>query len=157
MRLTTSVAMLATCVLLAGCGGGGNEDLTGPSSNGSMSATINGTAWSATTVTQASRAGNVLAIGGNNPSWQVLLTIPNVTAPGTYTVAASGGTMQLVQANAGGAAWTASILGGQGTVTVTTLSAERAVGTFSFTGNATAGTPAGGTRNVTAGQFDVRF
>lgn len=151
------LASFTALALLAGCGGGGNEDLTGPSSNGTMSATINGTAWSATTVTQASRAGNVLTIGGSNPSWQLLLTIPNVTAPGTYTVAATGGTMQLVQANAGGAAWTASMLGGTGSLTVTTLSSTRAVGTFTFTGNATAGTPAGGTRNVTAGQFDVRF
>lgn len=157
MRLTATVASLATLALLAGCGGGGNEDLTGPSTKGSMSATINGTSWSASTVTQASRAGNVLAIGGNNPSWQVLIAIPGVTAAGTYTVAATGGTMQLIQANAGAATWTASLVGGQGTVTVTTLTATRAVGTFSFTGNATAGTPAGGTRNVTAGQFDVTF
>ena len=53
--------------------------------------------------------------------------------------------------------WTTAITPGTGTVNVTTLTATRAAGTFSFTGQASPGTGATGTQVVSSGSFDIEF
>ncbi len=148
-------AALAT-LLIASCGG---DSGTNSGNNSTMSATIAGASWSASLAVQASRGGNVLAISGTDGTYQILLTIPSVTAPGTFNFGVGNtGVAQVIQVSGTTAsAWTTALVGGSGTLTLTTFTAERATGTFSFSGTASPGTPATGTRPVTAGSFDVRF
>lgn len=155
-----NAALTLGLVALAACGG----DSGGPSnSNGSMSATIGGTSWTASLTVQGSYNSNVLSFAGNGGSgantYQINITLLNVTAPGTYNFnAGSIGNIALVtQPGPPVATWNASGLAGSGSVTITSISSSRAQGTFSFTGAASGGTAATGTKAVTNGQFDVRF
>jgi hypothetical protein len=156
MHFVRPAAFALAALLVVGCGDDGG---TGPDGDdNSMSATIAGTAWSGTLAVQASRAGNVFSLSGTNGTYQVQITIPNVTAAGTYNVGTGNlGIAQVIQVTAGFSAWTSALVGGTGTVTITSLTAEGASGTFSFNGIASPGTPATGTRAVTNGAFNVSF
>ena len=56
-----------------------------------------------------------------------------------------------------GAAWQTDSQGGSGSVTLTTLTTTRAVGTFTYVAPAKPGTPATGTRTVSNGSFDIEY
>ena len=56
----------------------------------------------------------------------------------------------------GGNGWAATSAGGSGTITVTTLNAERVAGTFTFQVNAV-GQHMPATRSITNGVFDIEF
>ncbi len=145
--------LVASIVFAAACGG---DEGTGPN-GGAITATIDGQSWNGSLAVQATHSSNVLAIGGvNNAQQQIMITIPGVSAPGTFTLGAGqGGIAQVVIGTT--QAWTTSMVGGTGTVTVTELNANGAKGTFSFTGIASPGTSATGTKAVTNGSFDVEF
>jgi len=156
-----SALVLALPLALA-CGGG--DDDTGPSgSTGSMSATIGGVSWNANLTVQGAYTGGVLAIGGNGGSgannYQVNITVTNITAAGTFNfgVGAIGNQALVTLIGNPVSTWGATFAGGSGSITVTSLTASRAQGTFTFTANASPGTAATGTKAVTNGQFDVRF
>lgn len=156
MSLIRPAACIALAsLLIVGCGSDGS---TGPGSNSTMSANIAGAAWSGTLATQGVYTSNLLSVSGSNGTYQIAINIPNLTATGTYQLGAGNfGVAQVIHVTGNMAAWTTSLVGGTGTVTVSTLSADRAVGTFSFTGMASPGTPATGSRAVTNGSFDVRY
>lgn len=155
MRLARPTALALVTLLAAGCGG---DSGTNAGNESTMTATVAGTAWSGTLAVQGTHAGNVLAISGTNGTYQLQLTIPGVVATGTFNFGPGNpGIAQLVQVTTGTPAWTSSLVGGAGSITVTTLTANRAAGTFTFTGAASPGTAATGTRAVTNGAFDVRF
>lgn len=153
------VFLLAVC---AGCGG--SDSPTGPGgsggpNNGTFSARINGTNWSATIITpgMAQTAGHVSALGSGSLNLSIAFAWQDQLTPGTWTIGAGG---QSVGFNANmsqdGQVWIAGAGGGSGTLTITTRTANRVAGTFSFTmvpgqGGGT------GTREVTNGQFDVTF
>ena len=155
MSLVRPAALALAVLLVAGCGG---DSSTNSGNESTMTATIAGTAWSGSLAVQGTLAGNVLAISGTNGTYQLQLTIPGVTTTGTFNFGpGSAGIAQLVQVTTGTPAWTSSLVGGTGSITVTTLTANRAAGTFTFTGAASPGTAATGTRAVTNGAFDVKF
>lgn len=155
MSLVRPAALALALLVATGCG---SDSGTNSGDASTMSATVAGTAWNGTLAVQGTYAGNVLAISGTNGTYQLQLTIPGVTTTGTYNFGpGNAGIAQLVQVTTGTPAWTSSLVGGTGSITVTTLSATRAAGTFSFTGAASPGTAATGTRVVTNGAFDVKF
>jgi len=156
MRLARTASVALATLLVIGCGG---DSGTGPDGDdNSMTATVAGTAWDGSLAIQASRAGNVFTIGGTNGTYQIQLTVPNVTAAGTYSFGPGNpGIAQVIQVTAGFAAWTSALVGGNGTLTITTLTATGATGSFTFNGIASPGTPATGTRAVTNGAFNVSF
>ncbi|MBK7595943.1 MAG: hypothetical protein IPP98_01475 [Gemmatimonadetes bacterium] len=155
MRLARPTALALAVLLVTSCGG---DSSTNSGDESTMSATVAGTAWSGTLAVQVTYAGNVLAVSGTNGTYQIVLTVPGVNATGTYNVGPGNlGVAQLVQVTAGTPAWTSSLVGGAGSITVTTLTASRAAGTFTFTAAASPGTSATGTRSVTNGSFDVQF
>jgi hypothetical protein len=161
MRISIAVATLA---LLGASACGGSDKSTGPTNNaatagdGAISATINGTAWrSRKNADRVSKSGNVYAIVSFNLPYTISLGIAGLTGPGTVNLnLATGGQGSLaIIANANGG-WGTAFTGGSGTITVTTLTANRIAGTFSFdavpgSGNAT------GTLQVRNGKFDVTF
>jgi len=139
------------------CGG----DNTGPNgqTNGDMTAKIDGSSFSsvATYATRnATNAGTIVALSGAEADGTALGFGFVDAGPGTYTVSATSPTNATL-IEPGGHAWVASVVGGSGSVTITTLDATHIVGTFAFSMAPSAGTGATGTRAVTQGAFDVKF
>lgn len=163
LRPAASV-LLASAVLLAACGGDGG---TGPSGGGtkSMQASIAGVQWTANAqATTAAYANNVLAIAGSDikagTTTQININIPGVTTTGTFELGPNfTGRLALLTVTTGtsAAVWTTALSPATGSISVTTLTASRVAGTFTFTGQASPGTPATGQRAVTSGTFDISY
>ena len=164
MKRTSTLSFFASLALvtLAACGGsdGGPTGTNGnnaASGDGSMSATINGAAWrSLKSGDKGSRNGNIYAVVGLNASYTISLGIAGLTGPGTVNLSlATGNGSNAIIANSTGG-WGTAFNGGSGTLTVTTLTANRIAGTFSFDAPAGSG-QATGTLQVRNGKFDVTF
>ncbi len=134
---------------------------TVPANAGSrVSANLDGLPWNAGTVI-AQYASGGLTIGGRNDDYQVsifLLSIP--AGPGTYTLSDTD-FLRFVDispgdkgAPNGNCCWTLGT-GITGTITVTSLTADRATGTFEVTLPPKTGTVATVPIEITAGTFDV--
>lgn len=174
MLLAVTVSVSAACggdsVAPSPTGGASNPGANPPSgvvlSNGSMSATVSGVRWDAnaviTVVYRAPSGGaeGTIAINGINSAQQLIGIGVGHTGPGTYkTEGLHTGFGYLERLS--NMSWAADrpdvAPGSTGTVTFTTLTGNRAVGTFSFTAVASPNTAATGTRVVTNGLFDVTF
>jgi len=146
---------MAIGLLTLGLAACGDED-TGPGEGGSLTASIDGEAFTASLSVQATYGNDLLVIGGVNGSQQqIMLSLPGITSTGTVNLGA--GNLGVAQVILGTQAWTTSLVGGTGSVTVTSLDANGAKGTFTFTGIAAPNTGATGTKAVTNGSFDVKF
>jgi hypothetical protein len=145
------LAVAATIWL--GCGGDGNTGPNNNPDNGSMSAKVDGSNWSASNVA-ATRTNGFVGVGaGASDLSTISFAFPDHT--GTFQVGGQDGTN--ASFISGGKSWTAAFgTGGSGTITVTTLSATRVAGTFSFVAPAISG-GATGNKTVTNGTFDVAF
>ena len=127
-----------------------------------MSASVNGQAFSATqsatAAANSSAAVSVYTITGTRLSGTtattILLSLYNIAATGTYPLGVNstnfGGLATYIE---GSASWTTPLNGTAGTVIITSLTATRIAGTFSFTA-ADVLNPAS-TRSVTNGAFDL--
>lgn len=75
--------------------------------NGSFTATINGTKWSATGQAIVTRtAGNGIGIAGVSPSYAITIGLANVAAPGTIQFTPSAGSVAIaVVGSANGMGW----------------------------------------------------
>lgn len=167
-RLTPSLLPAAIVVpLLAGCGSDGDSG-TEPDgqASSSMSAVIDGDPFSASTVGQAQADQGTLSFVGTtatdvSPVTQVSIHVEGVTGTGTYSLGDADFPTNLalvtVTAGATPSQWSTRVLPGSGSVTVTTLTTTRVVGTFQFTAGPDAGTAATGSVSVTAGAFDLRL
>jgi hypothetical protein len=130
---------------------------TGTVTNGTFRATINGTSWSANGAVGVSRTttNNIVAVAAVSATYTIAFGISNLTAPGTFSL----NTGQLNLANvsaAAGQSWSTVAPGGSGSIVITTFTANRIAGTFSFTAAALSG-GATGTVTVTNGSFDVTY
>jgi hypothetical protein len=150
----------------AGTGGGGSTPTPAPTPGdgggqnplctrnfGTMTAQIDGAAWTASCVQAAGYAVGVLTIVATNGTDVITLGV-HAVVPGSYD-AVSGGAIGTI-ARANGSAWTSGP-GGTAAVTLTRIELAGATGTFSFTAAPVAGTSATGVRNVASGTFDVSF
>ena len=160
-------AILASTALIAfsACGGddggptGTNGNNTGTvTGDGNITATINGVAWrSLKSGDHVSKSGQFYGVVGVNTNYVLTLGIGNVSGPTTVqlNLAAGGnGSSAIVSNTVGG--WGTAFTGGTGTITVTTLTANRIVGTFSFDAVPGSGTVSG-TLQVRNGKFDITF
>jgi hypothetical protein len=156
--------LVALIALAATSACGGSDDNTGtnpnsnPSSKGTMSTKIDGTAWTALSVGTSKTTGAIGAviIAGTNLAQTLSVVVP---------ISAGTGTKQMTQSSpvsatliVGAQTWVANpAQGGTGSVTITTLDAGHVVGTFTFglVANGQGVTPAA--RQLTAGSFDVRY
>lgn len=156
----TRVLTLAGLVAFLACGG---DDSTGPSGNGEsgMSATINGASWSAEALLSSAQYNEtddlLVLIGLNTSTYSIAINVDDLTTTGTYDLTDTFPLrFAVVTTNAGGS-WTSTTAAVQGTVTLSTFSQNRAVGTFSFdaeaVGTSTVTTPL----SVTNGQFDLEL
>jgi hypothetical protein len=158
------VVALAGLAILASCGGSDGGDSTGPggqTGNSKFTAKIDGAAWASTS--GAERTGVPITLPGlytltgislGASPYTIVITLYNISGPGTYPlgvgVSVPGGNA-LISASTGGG-WKTAQTGADGTITITTLTASRMEGTFSFTAVAFTG-GATGTKTITEGTF----
>ena len=153
----------------SGSGGGGSNPAPGSGSatcsvpgtpaTGSMSATINGTAWRALCVGVNTTAPGIISFGGSEQTTATTVTTLGFATNrsiGTTNIGQLSATNALLTIN-GNALWQAALTNGSGTVTISTLTANSASGTFSFVMTAQSSSTATGTKTVTGGVFSVNF
>lgn len=146
-------------------GGGGGQALTCPQhlgtatrAQGTMTASINGVAWTADCIAVLANTASILSISGSDlatgVAFQTLGFATGNRVVGTQTITAlSPLTATLVQGLNG---WNASLAQGSGTLVFTSVTNNSAVGTFSFELPPVPGSPATGTKTVT-GSFNLTF
>ena len=128
-----------------------------------MSATIDGSAWTAASGVTAKLTNGILSVAGANATYNLAFAItPN--GPGTYIIpgsptAAQAGNNALLLVTQNGittGSWAADFTKGSGTIALTSLTATSVTGTFAFT-LAAASTGATGTKSVSSGTFNINF
>jgi hypothetical protein len=123
-----------------------------------MTASIDGSAWTAVAITTAAYTNGILSIGGadnSNPIRSIGLAL-STNAIGTFAIGALPNAANGLLSIGIGPTWTANVTGGSGTISLTALSATGATGTFQFTAVAAAG-GATGQHVVTSGAFNITF
>jgi len=155
VRWFLPVLGLAT-VIAAACGGGGDNGPTQPArSDTTLTASLDGgTSFTAATATITSANGRLLIIASNGPNESMGLGFDLKT--GTQS-SGTGGTATASYVRIGQGSWAAgpNLAASGGTLTLTTASANRVVGTFSFGLVSISGTPA--TRQSTNGRIDITY
>jgi len=160
------VARYLTVVLLvaaSSCGGSDSGDLgTNPAintvTNGTFTASINGSAWGALGKVIVSRpTANSIAFFATSTTYALSIALPNVPGPGTFSLnnSVTSGNQASISSLSGG--WNSGSANAGGNVVITTLTSNHVVGTFAFDGAPTAGTGATTTIHVTNGKFDLTF
>jgi len=153
MRNLSSTLAITALVTLCAC----DRDTTGPAkpNNGSMSAVIDGAAWSALSIEIDSLAPSSIVILGSKATQTLGISIPVDQGPGTQTVGST--TPVFAGLVIGSQSWLASrTQGGSGSITLTTVVPGHIVGSFQFTlAKHDGATPA--LRQVSSGQFDVKY
>ena len=153
MRNLSSILAITALVTLCAC----DRDTTGPAmpNHGSMSAVIDGAAWTAVSIATDSAAPSSIIVQGSNATQTLVIAIPVDQGPGTQTIGST--TPVFAGLVAGSQSWLASrTQGGAGSITLTTVAPGHIVGTFQFTlARHEGATPA--ERQVSSGQFDVRY
>jgi hypothetical protein len=149
---TQSVVALLIMSSLAACG---SNEPTGPAplANGTYRAKIDGVEFNAITAAVIGGAGGLYSLGGGNAAGQTIGFAWLDTGTGPYPIGgATIGTYTHM-----GQTWSASSAQGSGSIQVTTTSANRVAGTFSFVLQADGASGATGTRTVTEGSFDLTY
>lgn len=152
-NLSSTLAGLALVTLCA-C----DHDATGPATpnnHGSMSAVIDGVAWTAVSILTDSAAPSSIIVHGSNATQTLVIAIPVDQGPGTQTVGST--TPVFAGLVMGSRSWLASrTQGGSGSITLTTVAAGHIVGTFEFTlAEHDGASPSD--RQVSSGKFDVNY
>jgi hypothetical protein len=160
-----SLAALAATVLVA-CGGSGPTDPGGGGGGGNaLSATIDGTAWSASSAT-INAAGNMAQLPGGllftgstitQPARGLIIQLGRISGPGSYplgvnTATNAGGTITM---SLGSSGWSTPLNGDAGSITISSMANGRVQGTFSATLERTFGADGAAQVSITNGQFNV--
>lgn len=155
-----SIRLLFTVLLVFSVACSGGDDGTGPETtlpNGSISARIDGSTWNATLAVAANSSNGILAFSGTNGTVTMAIAVGIISGPGTFQIGPVGAISNALITESNGRSWHASQFVGNGTVTITSVSATGAAGKFSFTAPAVGSSGANGSRVVTDGTFDVKF
>jgi hypothetical protein len=155
---TLSVSVLSLNVAAGPLGSCAAISITG--ATGTVSAQVNavGTSFCLGSAMQGSTSGeaSIEAQSVTSPFFSLLITLPGIIGPGTYTAGAASHAFTAGMANAtAGGSWSTVPSGGSGKLTATTATAGGATGTFSFTAVPGPGSPAPGTLVVTNGVFNI--
>jgi len=166
MRIMTLAGIVSTIVSLACGGSSGDANLTGVDSgasgagDGGVTATINGTAWRSSKALdhalRASANAQIITLSATNLPNSIAIAIGPISGPATLSMDTGNPSNAVVTMTVGSSTtiWSTALTGGKGTVTVTTLTATRIAGTFSFDASSNAGA---GTLQVRNGTFDLAF
>lgn len=151
--------LVLTAWIFVGVAACGDDTPTGPENvlptNGTMTATVDGDSWTAVQIAAVNNSG-VVAISGSNTALLAVGFAFIGDTIGTYPIGPSSSTSANVIDNLS-TTWSANGFQGSGTVTVSSLSATGASGTFSYSAPLTSGSGTPATRVVTNGTFNVTF
>ena len=125
--------------------------------NGTFSATINGTAWGAIGKVIVNRpTSNSVVLSATSTSYAMTMALLNVTGPKTVALTTNpqdGSVVEIGGSN--GMGWATGKKVGTGTVTITVLTTNHVAGTFSFDADGVTNTT--NTLQVRNGVFDITF
>ncbi|NOT43158.1 MAG: hypothetical protein HOP14_00975 [Acidobacteria bacterium] len=173
IRLAAWTMACAIAVMCVACGGdnnpaaptggagapaaGGNSGPTPATSRGTITAQIDGVAFNGIATAATNQSGIFAAAAANGVN-SVAFGFGALAAVGTTSVSATSPTnANLVVLSGTTGSWAASTSGGSGSLTISTINATGATGTFSFTLVPVPGTGATGNKSVTNGSFSVTF
>jgi hypothetical protein len=135
-----------------------DDDLT-PGSMGSVTARIDGTAWTATAALGATHLGGVFGFAAHDANGRaIVIAVEASPAPGAVAIRVSDSsslTLSITEAN--GMVWMAGGSLGTGQLNIDSFTTTSASGRFSFTAVAPPGAPNTGSKVVSDGVFNVRF
>ena len=159
MYRTRRIPLAVAAALAIGCGGGSTNPDGTPNTNGNtkvLTATINGTAFTATTVSGAYLNGSI-SINGYNNQRSLTISAIGLNGPGTYSLTRGNPNSALAQIIGDAVAGTFSTgFGGAGSITLTTAVLGHIKGTFTFTAYTVAGGGLGQpVVTVQNGTFDI--
>lgn len=154
-----SVLFPLALMAVAACGSDASGPSQGTLTNGTFRATVDGTQFRAVAATvlttPVGNGGTIIAIGAGQADNTAMGFAWIDQGPGAYPLGTSvGANASYSQAGAGWAGPVAA--GGTGTITVTTRTANRVAGTFSFVLPPISGS-ASGNKVITNGSFDLTF
>lgn len=159
--------VLAGLLLMAvGCGSDSDPMDPGDGGNpgnlpaGTVTARIDGSTWTSTAPVAVAYAGGILAVGASNTQLVTIGFAVAASAPGTYTIGPTSPTNALLTiGTANSQTWHASSAaqGSSGSITITSLSATGATGTFQFTMVPDGLSGSTGTKTITNGAFNLTF
>lgn len=154
-----SRALVALLIASVACGDDEEGPLDPGNSDGTVTASVGGVSFNATSVVAAFVDGSLVitalqaGVGGTK---SITITVNNVSGVGTYSLTAAGNTATYVETTGSTSqSWLTAITQGSGSVVLTTATATRVVGTFTFTAPANTISGATGTKTVTGGSFDL--
>lgn len=155
MKMMKNVLMVLVLAGVLGCGG---DDPAGPGGGtpqgAGMTAKIDGETWTALTAF-GFRGGGLVSVGGANLNGEFGIGFGfQDMGVGDYVIG-PGSTANGNVTDLDGNTWVASVDDGSGTISVTTLTAERIAGTFRYTAPRRLGDGGPDQRVVTEGVFDV--
>lgn len=155
MRVLSRSALAVVAMAVgAACGGGDGDGPEGPNGSANMTAQVDGEEWRGM-ANAARSAGGVYTITGADGTDGLSIQLYNIPSTGTYPLGINatgfGGTGIVSQPGAG---WGTPLDGLSGSITITTLTDTRIVGTFHYTATPLNGS-AVGTKDVTDGEFDL--
>jgi hypothetical protein len=161
MRRFWSCIALGLSAATASCEHTGTSTIADAKSvtNGTFSATIDGTFWTAVgRVIVSEPAGASLILDASSPTYVMKLTMANLAGLGgaTFSLAASPPNGNAATLTSLTGKWSTANAGGGGTINLSALSSSRATGTFTFDAPPSAGSGSAATMHVT-GKFDVTF
>jgi hypothetical protein len=122
--------------------------------------TLNGASYNASTIVRIGTLATLLTFGGSNTQHSINITLQNVTTTGTYAVGPGNPVLATVGAPPGApvtgplCCWNSNA-GGTGSLVVTSLTATRMAGTFTFTLPTAGSGAATAPMVVTNGSFDI--
>ena len=153
-RILSMVLVVAT----AGCGSSSTPTTPTPTTTNAITAIMDGVAYNSGSITAEIISG-ALTMSSLNVADTAQLRFFTAARVGTETIGRSSTTgIGYATVNAGlvTAVWAATPTLGSGTLTITTLTATGATGTFAFTASPLSGS-ATGSKVVTNGTFNVTF
>ena len=162
------ISILAAALLATRCSSSTSPSNPGScgtvsTAHGTMSAQLDGAAWSGTVTTRLTGINGVSIGAGDGCSPGTSITfallpggVNGSLQPGTFNLNDASGLNSILSIGPTNL-WTASTTGGTGQVTFTTLTTKAAIGTFQFSYVAAATSGASGTHTVTNGVFNVTF
>jgi hypothetical protein len=156
----TALVVLMSSMIGAACGGSSYSTTpvipTNLVTNGTFTATVNGTAWGALgRVIVTHPTANSVAMSAPSATYAFVFALLNVTGPTTVSlVSAPSNGSQVTIGSAGQGGWSTGQAGGTGSVVITALTATHIAGTFSFDAPPVSGS---GILHVTNGAFDLTY
>jgi hypothetical protein len=148
------VLALLAALLVGACGGDGSPTAAG---NGTISASMNGSAWSVSPAMAQHNAGAGLVVifAPSTGSYGLGINLPGFQGTGSYALGPASQTFAVVTVGADPAGWGTVYGEGSGTVTVTSSTSSRITGTFSFVAHPSPSSSQTGPMVVTNGQCDL--